>query len=204
MSDELMNPEVPQSAVPPIGEVVEAKPTSRKGLFIVLGVIAVLVVVAAIAVTVVLFVFNGVKSEIDVQVTPTQQTGTGTPAPNDTPVAAGPADPVANDEVFTFRDIFKPLAGAAAVTTASDTSGGTTATVDTSEYAAGTLYLVAISTSGNAPVAQMVWDRKELSLSEGDVIAGTPWKVLDIRTDDVIMLYGDQQVVLSIGQGISK
>ncbi|KAF0209152.1 MAG: hypothetical protein Q8S43_05615 [Actinomycetota bacterium] len=204
MSDELMNPEVPQSPAPPVGEVVEVKPASRKGLFIVLGVLAVLVVVAAIAVTVVLFVFNGVKSDIGVGVTPIKQNGTGsTQAPTDAPVAAGPADAVANDEVFTFRDIFKPLAGAAASTTTSGT-GSETSTVDTSEYAADTLYLVAISTSGNAPVAQMVWNQKEYSLSEGDVIAGTPWKVLDIRTDDVIMLYGDQQVVLSIGQGISK
>lgn len=202
MSDDLMNPEVPQSLAPPIGEVTEAKPTSRKGLFIVLGVLAVLVVVAAIAVTVVLFVFNGVKDEIGVRVSPAQQTGIGTPAPTDAQIAAGPADAVANDEVFTFRDIFKPLAGEAAVTPSG--AGNETSTVDTSEYAAGTLYLVAISTSGDAPVAQMVWDQKELSLSEGDIIAGTPWKVLDIRTDDVIMLYGDQQVVLSIGQGISK
>ena len=50
----------------------------------------------------------------------------------------------------------------------------------------------------------MVWDKTEYTLSEGESIPSSPWKVLEIRTDDVVMLFGDQQVVLSIGQGINK
>lgn len=185
-----------------------ARPNSRRGFFIVLGALAVLAIVAGIAVALVLFVFNGAKDDIEVRVTPTQQDSTGSTTTTATSAASGPADAVANDEVFTFRDIFKPLVGATApdttAGTAADTTGGTTDTVDTSEYAADTLYLLAIQTDGDVPSAQMVWNQKEYLLSEGDVIPGTPWKVLDIRTDDVVMLYGDQQVVLSVGQGISK
>lgn len=204
-----MKPEVPTSPAPQGGEVATvARPNSRRGFFIVLGALAVLAIVAGIAVALVLFVFNGAKDDIEVRVTPTQQNSTGSTTTTATSAASGPADAVANDEVFTFRDIFKPLVGATApdttAGTAADTTGGTTDTVDTSEYAADTLYLLAIQTDGDVPSAQMVWNQKEYLLSEGDVIPGTPWKVLDIRTDDVVMLYGDQQVVLSVGQGISK
>ncbi len=199
-----MNPDVPPGSAPVSAEASgEAKPPNRKGLFIALGALAVLAVIAGIAVALVVFVFNGAKNEVEVRVTPTEQNGAATTTSTSTAEASGPADPVANDEVFTFRDIFDPLAGEIAVETAT-TATDTTTTVDTSEYAADTLYLLNILTDGTTQWALMVWDQKEIQLAEGDVISGTPWKVLDIRTDDVVMLYGDQQVVLSVGQGITK
>jgi hypothetical protein len=194
-----MNPEIPTVAEPQAVEAVaEAKPTSRKGLFIAIGALVLLAVVAGIAALLVLFVFNTVKTEVEVRVTPPKQS-TGSPTA-EVPAASGPARAVANDEVFTFRDIFKPLAGPAATDTSSETSSG----VDTSEYASGTLYLINILTDGSTSSAVMIWNQTEYTLSAGDVIPNTPWKVLEVRTTDVVMLYGDQQVVLSVGQGISK
>jgi hypothetical protein len=201
VSDEPMTPEIPVAAEPqPVEAMTEAKPRSRKGLLVAVGALVLLGIVAGIAAWLVLFVFSGVQDDVTVKVTPSKQ-NTGTPAA-ETPVAAGPAKAVSNDEVFTFRDIFKPLAGPAAADTggSTDTSSG----VDTSDYAADTLYLINILTDGETSTAVMIWNQQEYRLAEGDSIANTPWKVLEIRTDDVVMLYGDQQVVLSVGQGISK
>jgi len=201
--DEFMNPDAPPAPVPQDATGAVNPKANRKGLFIALAAVGVLAVIAGIVAAVVVFVLNGAEGDLGQVVTPTTPSGTGSTATTDAPVAASPADPVANDEVFTFRDIFTPLVGATSSGGTTDTADGTE-TVDTTEFAADTLYLLAIQTDGDSPQAQMVWDQKEYLLSEGDVIPNTPWKVLDIRTDDVVMLFGDQQVVLSVGQGISK
>ncbi len=135
------------------------------------------------------------------RVTPTEQNG-AVPRRRRLPRGTGPRTGSQRRGVHV-RDIFDPLAARLAAETAT-TANDTTTTVDTSEYAADTLYLLNILTDGTTQWALMVWDQKEIQLAEGDVISGTPWKVLDIRTDDVVMLYGDQQVVLSVGQGITK
>ena len=41
-------------------------------------------------------------------------------------------------------------------------------------------------------------------LSKGDTLLDTPWKVVDIGDDSVEMLYGDTEVTLTVGQGLSK
>lgn len=207
MPDEFMNPGVPPSPVPQgDGSVAAGKPGGNKTLFIVIGAIALLAVVVGIAAAVVVFVIGGAADEVTITTGISPKPSTGASATTTAaPVASGPAEAVANEEVFTFRDIFDPLAGALPSTTTSTTTPGTTDTpVDTTEYAADTLYLLAIQVEGDVSKAQMVWNQQELLLAEGDVISGTPWKVLEIRTSDVVMLYGDQQVVLSVGQGISK
>lgn len=189
----------PSTAVP-VGAAAPKKRTSA--LMIALGVLAVLAVIGGIAAALMTFVFQA-PSEVEVRTpgaaTP-QQSSTAT---TQAAASAKPAAAVANDEVFTFRDIFKPLAGKSVTTTTTATEN-TIDTIDMSEYAADTLYLVSIGSDSGTPYASMVWNSKTYKLSEGDAIPNTPWKVLTIRTSDVIMLYGDQQVVLSVGQGISK
>ncbi|MEN6430787.1 MAG: hypothetical protein ABFC80_08140, partial [Coriobacteriales bacterium] len=118
--------------------------------------------------------------------------------------AAQPAPEVPLDEVFTFRDIFDPLIKPLEESATPTASPDSTSAPDVSEYAADTLYLLSISTVGGSPTALMMWDQKSYTLSEGDSIPGTPWKVLSIGDDSVVMLYGDQQVVLTVGQGIQK
>ncbi len=204
MPDEFAVSETSQPIAATTAETAAPKKRNT-GLVIALGALAVLVVVGAVAAVLVLFVFQSSSdSGVEVRVPEgqtTQQQGGSTPA-SDTVEAASPASAVTNSEVFTFRDIFEPLAGAVApdVTPTEDT----TDTVDTTEYAADTLYLIAIGTEGDVPYASLVWNSQTFTLNEGDSIPNTPWKVLDIRTSDVVMLYGDQQVVLSVGQGISK
>ncbi len=189
----------PSTAVP-VGATVPKK--RNRGLMIALGALAVLAVIGGIAAALIMFVFQA-PNEVEVRTpgaTTPQQSATAT---TQTAASAKPAPAVANDEVFTFRDVFKPLAGKSVTTTTTATEN-TTDTIDVNEYAADTLYLVSIGSDSGTPYANMVWNSKTYKLNEGDAIPDTPWKVLTIRTSDVVMLYGDQQVVLSVGQGISK
>lgn len=184
----------PQFFSTPLGKVV-----------MILGAVSVLAIIAAIVIFVVMFVLFPATPEVEIRVPQGQQPAAGGTEASGTPVAAQPAARVTNDEVFTFRDIFKPLL------TALDEGEGTpspsedsTSTTDTTEYAANTLYLLSVSTIGDAPEARMVWDQEEYTLSEGESIPNSPWEVLEIRDDSVVMLFGDQQVILTVGQGIQK
>ncbi len=49
-----------------------------------------------------------------------------------------------------------------------------------------------------------VWNGTTYTAGAGEVIGSSPWKVVEVGTDSVVMLYGDTQVTLSLGQGISK
>lgn len=175
-----------------------------------------LAIVGGIIAALVLFVFAPKSNDIEVRTPQTpaasgSTTASPTPAPQ---VAAGSSvRVVTNDQVFTFRDVFEPLlkpikkpatGGTTGDTTGGTTGGGTTTPVDTNDYSAGTLYLLDIVTEDGVMKAKMVWNQTEITLTEGQSISGTPWKVLDITANSVIMLYGDQQVPLTVGQGISK
>ncbi|PKQ38880.1 MAG: hypothetical protein CVT59_02050 [Actinobacteria bacterium HGW-Actinobacteria-1] len=198
-------------AVPETGQPIAASPAdtaapkkNNKGLVLALGALAILVVVGAIAAVLVLFVFQtSTDNVVEVRVPEgqTSQQG-GSTAATETVEAASPAAAVANSEIFTFRDIFEPLVGAVSAPTSPTET--TTDTAVPGDYAADTLYLIAIGSESGVSYADMVWNSQAYTLAEGDVIPDTPWKVFDIRTSDVVMLYGDQQVVLSVGQGISK
>ncbi len=203
MPDELAGPEsIEPQVMAPVETVVPNK--GNKGLFIVLGALAALALIGVVVAVLVLSVFRSAVNEVEVRVPEGQpvQQGGSVVATSGVETAL-PAGAVSNDEVFTFRDIFAPLVGAVTPVT-SPTEAEVTDPVTPGEYSAGTLYLVSIGTEDGADYASMIWDGKTYKLNEGEAIPGTPWKVLEIRTSDVVMLYGDQQVVLSVGQGISK
>ncbi len=113
---------------------------------------------------------------------------------------AKPAAEVPNSAVFTFRDIFEPLIKAAP-TPSTPTTPTTTPTAPTSQ---GTLFLQNIVTEGGVLKAVLLLDGKTYTLAAGGSISGTPWLVLSVNQTSVTMLYGDIQVVLTIGQGITK
>jgi len=172
-----------------------------------------LAIIGGIIAALVLFVFTDKPADIQVRTPQTPATSGSTAASSTAApqVASGSqVKVVTNDQVFTFRDVFEPLLKpvnkpASGTTSGGGTpSGGTTATVDTNDYSANTLYLLSIANENGVMRAVMVWNRAEIRLSEGESISGTPWKVLDIAANSVIMLYGDQQVPLTVGQGISK
>ena len=103
-------------------------------------------------------------------------------------------------DVFTFRDIFEPLAKAPSTTS----STTTTTTTETTETSNNTILLQDIISENGEPHAVLVWNGTTYTLAEGEQVGDSPWSVLEIDSDSVIMLYGDVQVSLSIGQAITK
>lgn len=209
--------ELAQETPAPIAEQAAARPgffstPTGKAVAIGGGAAAVLFVVAAVGIAVYVFVL-GNKVEETVQrgaqgvATPATVPGKAASAPKP---AVEPKE-VALREVFTFRDVFAPLidasapAPAAAGDTAGEGEGGeTTGTAGGEAALPGTLYLQDVSTQDGEAVANLTLDGTEYALAEGDALGTTPWEVLSIEDDTVVMLYGDDRVTLTVGQGISK
>lgn len=110
---------------------------------------------------------------------------------------------------FVFRDIFVPTVKPTIESTGTPSGSGTTTPSGESPggsagIPADTLYLESISTVDGTPVANLVWNGKTFQAAEGDQLEGTPWQVLEISSNSVVMLYGDTRVTLTVGQGISK
>ncbi len=124
---------------------------------------------------------------------------------------------VTNADVFAVRDPFKPLleplpaetASTSTSTTASTTTSTTSSTTSTGSASASTvgsdtLTLVSISTDNGVRVANVTLGSTPYSLTAGQKVDDSPWQVLSVEDDYVIMLYGDEQITLSVGQGLTK
>lgn len=115
-------------------------------------------------------------------------------------------DPMDYNTIFTFRDIFDPLIKAPPATDESVPSDGSSTTEGklTADVSEGTLYVEAIVIENGVSTAVALYEGTEYRLVDGDGIPGTPWEALIVNDSSVVMLYGDQQVVLSVGQGTSR
>ena len=168
---------------------------------IVLGILGVL------AVSVYSFMFvNDAQKAIQAGMESAVSTGAATASGEATEAVPVEPDAVALNTIFTFRDIFDPLVKQPPEST--ETSGSTENTSTEGKLSAdvseGTLYLQSIVTEDGVPKAVLLWNGDEYRLAEGESIPGTPWEVRTINDSSVVMLYGDQQVTLSVGQGTSK
>jgi hypothetical protein len=180
--------------------------SSRTGKIAIGGILLVLVLAVAAGA---FFVFFGGDSESanvnPAPAAPAANTAVAQSAPTPAPsaeVTIAPVEPqpVPLTDVFTFRDIFEPLVKAPTTTSSSGgTSGG-----GTTQTSANTILLQDITSENGEPMAVIVWNGTTYTVGEGDQVGTSPWQVLDIGTDSVIMLYGDVQVPLSIGQAITK
>lgn len=101
---------------------------------------------------------------------------------------------VANSEVFTFRDIFEPLA-------VDTVPGGSEDTSSTFDGEQDTLYLLDVVTEDGVRHAVLWWNGVAYTLAATEAIAGTPWQVIEVGADSAMMLYGDSTVTLRVGQG---
>jgi len=128
------------------------------------------------------------------------------PAPTSSEVTVTPVEPPETPltDVFTFRDIFEPLAKAPATTSGSTTTSGTPTGGGTTTTSANTILLQDITSENGEPKAVLVWNGTTYTVGEGEQVDDSAWEVLSIGTDSVVMLYGDVQVTLSIGQAITK
>ncbi|HSK47989.1 MAG TPA: hypothetical protein VLA05_08310 [Coriobacteriia bacterium] len=140
--------------------------------------------------------------------------------------SATPKDVKPLSSTFVFRDVFEPTMKPSTLPSSSQgtstTDGGTSADGTTTDgtnsdgtdggdgsgddvdVPADTLLLQSVSTVDGEPVATFVWNGQTYTVGEGDQLGETPWQVLDISGNTVVMLYGDTRVTLTVGQGISK
>lgn len=197
-------PEDPQ--LPPSGKKPGFLSTTRGKVVVILGAIFALMAVLGLAAVAFFVLFVGDKVDDVAQQISTAVTTSTVPAATATPAAqattgqAEPPETVPLGEVFTFRDIFDPLLKEESEG-GSDGGGGSSAQPDLEQN---TLYLQEIRSADGQPVAVLVYNGKTYELSEGERVEDTPWQVLSIESDRVVMLYGDSQVVLRVGQGVTK
>lgn len=188
-----------------------AADSAKKGLSGYLATSSGRVVVGAVALGVVLVAFATVAFVVFKPGSNTAATATTSPSapPISAPASATPAVeesatpalPVPDSAVFTFRDVFQRPAKKAeeSITVPTAPSAETT---PPSGLDPDTLYLLDVVSVNGKPNAVLALNGKLYTLPENAVVGDTPWKVLDVRDSAVTMLYGDQQVVLSVGQGM--
>lgn len=207
MSDE-HNGEVTGVDVPTPGEPAVKKPgflstTGGRIVAIVAG-LGVLGIIAGVAAAILLQgLAVDVAEDILSDVTAPTAPAAGGTTTTGTVSAASPAREVKNAEVFTFRDIFDPLLKPIPEPSAPSTTTPSATDTET-PYAQGVLYLDGVVTEDGVLKAVLRYNGQTYTLGPGEGIPGTPWEVLRVSSTSVTMLYGDVQVTLAVGQGITK
>jgi hypothetical protein len=201
--------------VDPVGEGTSSPPEQKTGLFAnpvvrIIGIVAAVLLVLGICAVVAMLLFTfflageaeDMLDEAQVQST----TPTGTASAEATGAAPSEPDPISYSRLFTFRDIFNPFYEAPIVCETTGTVEGTSTTEGklTADVSEDTLFLEAVVIEDGQSTAVVLFNGEEYRLVEGDSVPGTPWQVLTVGETSVVMLYGDQQVTLSIGQGTSR
>ena len=202
-------------ASPPSVEMPPKKPgllSSTGGkivaIFIGLGAIAALVGIIALIFLYVLGPSDADRFEVVEQTPQSATPGTGAPGDSATstaPVAAAaaqPAAPVPNKDVFTFRDIFEPLLKAPSEEEPA-TDGEAVPDTET-PMGEDVLYVTDIVTADEELQVVCTLNGTTYTLSEGESIPNTPWKLHRVTATQATFLYGDVLVYLSVGQGITK
>jgi hypothetical protein len=203
--------------VQPFDGISEAPKTGVAGFAasssgrLVIGGIALIVILAIAGVAVFLFLFaqadSGAVLVDPAPAKPSSSSAVVSEEPTATP------RPIESDlDTFVFRNVMKPTVKPVHVTpststTTTPTTGGTSAgdtALDPSEIPKNTLYLVSTATLDGIDYATFIWNGNVYVFPEGGELPGTPWKVLRIEGNTVTMLYGDSQVTLTVGQGITK
>ncbi|MHB9003203.1 MAG: hypothetical protein ACYC6C_03960 [Coriobacteriia bacterium] len=196
----------------PLEVASEANPnflsTSRgKIIVIAAAVVGFLVIAGIVAALVFTFVIKDAAQDALTDGQISQVTTSTAPVADDAQIIVEPAL-VPLSDLFTFRDIFDPLLTPVVTGdgTGTGTGGGTTGTgtdgTGTFTGVANTLYLLDIVVEDGVTKAVMSLNGAEYRLARGETIPDTPWQVLSIGSSSVVMLYGDSQVTLSVGQGV--
>jgi hypothetical protein len=152
-----------------------------------------------------MFKSGGVK----VTSAPGQSPGTTVVVAEAVPVANPPAKPLTSS--FTFRNVFAPsvkppirwIPEPTVVTESSDSDTPSNSTSPTVAPVT-TLSLDAIVTEGDAHKGRFKWNGVSYTAGKGETIDGSPWKVLDVLPASCLMLYGDVQETIVVGQTITK
>lgn len=168
---------------------------------LVVGGIALVLILGAVAAVFFIFILNKASDEIPQPPVVVPVETTSTPDGEGEPVER-PEVPL--EDTFAFRNIFQPTIKITVASSDSDDGTDGTADGEIPDVPPDTLFLMSVSTVDGEPVAELIWNGQQYSLKEGESIPDTPWQVLSISGDTVVMLYGDARVTLTAGQGISK
>lgn len=173
--------------------------TPNGRIALIAGAVVLFLVVAAVA-TVLVLNFLGGESETDDALNTGPGSTVSTPTvPTGTSEAVVEPGAVPASDLFTFRDIFDPVLKPRPFQEATP-SDETTGVVDSDPE---TLYLLNIVVEDGVAKALLEFNTTRHTLAEGETISGTPWQVLSIGSNSVVMLYGDSRITLSIGQGVT-
>ena len=216
MVDSTGNIDPPQAPEPP----AEKQPgffSTRNGK-IVIGAIGLFLVLLIAGGAVAFFLINGLLNQAasPTAVTTTKSTTVSGAATGTANASATASAPIVNppekplSSTFTFRNVFAPSvspvypasASSSSTSTSSSSSSSTSTTSIPTEK--NTLFLMSISTVNGEKQATFAWNGVLYTVGEGDQVDDSPWKVVSIGTNSVVMLFGDTQVTLTVGQGQSK
>jgi membrane-associated protease RseP (regulator of RpoE activity) len=115
---------------------------------------------------------------------------------------------VTNADVFEFRDPFVPLIGrvkeSKASSSTTSTSGGGSGGTTTTTVDPNTLVLESISTVDGKRVGTFTWNGNTYVAGAGQRIDSSPWQVVSVSSDSAVVLFGDERITLTVGQGVSK
>jgi hypothetical protein len=174
---------------------------SRNGK-ILIGVLA-LVLVAAAAVGAFFVFFSGGGDGSNIATVPPVASKSTTQTAS---IEASPTEPPRKSlqALFTFRNIFRP---SSIPVSEQAPTGGTGAPGSASDYSsipANTLYFISVENTNGQPVANFFWNGAVYSGGAGARLGDTPWQVISISGNSATMMFGDTQITLSVGQGLTK
>lgn len=188
--------------------------STRNGrLVLVGGAVAILLVIAGIAAALLITVFGifGGKTAAPVPPVSTAAAATSTAgtAPSQEPSSVNiTIAPIGNADVYTVRDPFQPLIqnplATATPTPSSNTTGsGSNPTTQTGGDE-NTLTLVSISTVDGVNKGTFLVGTTTYVAGAGEQLGSTPWQVISVGSTSAVVLFGDEQVTLAVGQGVTK
>ena len=200
MSDEMMSgvePTGPEGTVAPLPAAPAGGGGARKIVLIVVGVVVLLGILAAVA-----FVALGALSLFSSSTSTTTQLPpitAGTPAASSTvsPTASGTLAPI---PVVTDRDIFTPRNPFEVIVPSIPATSSSSSNSDTS----GTLTLTDIVTENGVRKAVVRLNGTSYKLAKGATVDSSSWSIVEVNKDNIVALYGDVRVTISLGQGSSK
>jgi hypothetical protein len=188
-----------EPAVPVTQDVAPVKPNGVKAFFattvgrivLIAGAVAVLLAILGVVAVILL---GGLAGQAGPEVAP----GVVTPSQPTTQTATATVPAVAQvglDEVFSPRNPFEPVViPKSAMRTENE---GDTSTGDE-----GTLTLVRIVEEDGVRKAVLTLGSTTYTVAAGEQLDSTPWQVVTVGSSSVTMLFGDSQMVLTVGQGI--
>ena len=194
-----MNPQPPEVA-PEAPSATQPSFLSTSTGKVVVGVVAACILVGLVAIVAAVVIGARAQAPSVKTVSVVSVVPVGTSSSNPTTDAATVTEPGQRplSSSFTFRNIFAPTVYPPRPAT---TVGSTTESVT---VPANTLYLQSVQTLNGEKTATLIWNGTTYNAVAGDNLGDTPWKVVEVNSDSVLMLYGDTQVTLTTGEILSK